>query len=234
MRARFFRDARSLHRALLDFLFPPRCVVCHGVGEWFCPGCQAGIQLIEPPFCSQCGRPTSSGHCPYCKKIPIQMDGVRALAYFEGSMRDAIHAFKYNHRVELAPLFGSMLRDYLTGHAVPADMIVPVPLHPERERNRGYNQSVLLAHELGARMSIPVLTHAIRRVRATEPQIELNATARRANVREAFCADQSVAGARVLLVDDVCTTGATMDECGVALRKQGATSVWGLALARGR
>ena len=164
----------------------------------------------------------------------MQMDGIRALAYFEGVMREAIHAFKYNQRVELAPLFGKMLKDYLVIHAVPADTVVPVPLHPERERARGYNQSLLLANELGARMSVPVLAHSLRRVRATQPQFELNAPERRANVREAFLADASVAGARVLLVDDVCTTGATMDECSIALRNQGAQSVWGLALARGR
>lgn len=234
MSARVSRDTRSLHRALLDFLFPPRCVVCRGAGEWFCPECQARIEKIEPPFCRGCGRSLHTGPCPHAKNTPMQMEGVRALAYFEGGMREAVHAFKYNHRIELAPILGGMLNDYLSRHPVPGEILVPVPLHAEREQARGYNQSLLLANELGRLMSIPVLGHAMKRVRATQPQFELNASERRANVRGAFKADASVAGVRVLLVDDVCTTGATMDECTIALRNQGAKSVWGLALARVR
>lgn len=164
----------------------------------------------------------------------MHVDGMRALAYFEGEMREAIHAFKYKHRVELAPIFGMMLKDYLAIHTLPGDMIIPVPLHPDRERARGYNQSQLVANELGRQAELPVLDGSLVRSRATHPQFELNALERRANVRGAFVADDQVKGARVLLVDDVCTTGATMDECGIALRKMGAQSVWGLALARGR
>jgi ComF family protein len=227
-------NTRTWRRAFLDFLFPPRCVVCRGAGEWLCPGCQAGIEKIESPFCGRCGYLAHIGPCPYGNKSPMHMDGVRALAYFESGMREAIHAFKYNHRVELAPIFGSMLQDYLRLHTVPADTLVPVPLHAEREQARGYNQSLLLANELGALTCIHVLPRAIQRVRATHPQFELNALERRANVRGAFVADASVAGARVLLIDDICTTGATMDECTIALRNQGVQSVWGLALAHAR
>jgi len=164
----------------------------------------------------------------------MQVDGVRALAYFEGEMREAIHAFKYNGRVELAPTFGAMLKDYLIVHPLPGEVIIPVPLHLDRERARGYNQAHLIANELGKQLNLPVLGSALRRARATQPQFELNAPERRANVRDAFIADEQVAGTRVLLVDDVCTTGATMDECSNALRTMGAQSIWGLALARGR
>lgn len=234
MLARFARNAQALPRAILDLLFPPRCVVCRGAGEWFCAKCQSRIEKINPPFCARCGRPLPSGACSYCRRITMHVDGVRALAFFEGEMREAIHAFKYNRRVELAPIFGTMLKDYLAVHALPAEVIIPVPLHPDRERARGYNQAQLVANELGAQTKLPVLERSLVRARVTQAQFELNATERRANVRDAFIADGQVKGTRVLLVDDVCTTGATMDECSIALRKCGAQSVWGLALARGR
>jgi len=234
MLARFSGNAQSLHRAFLDLLFPPRCVVCRDVGESLCASCQSRIEKINPPFCKRCGRPLETDPCSHCQRIPLQIDGVRALAFFQGVMRDAIHRFKYNHRSELAPIFGGMLNTYLDVHPLPANVIVPVPLHPEQERARGYNQSLLIANELGAHRHLPVLGQSLERVRPTRPQYKLDASERRDNVRGAFAADLRVAGMRVLVLDDVCTTGATMDECSIALRKSGARSVWGLALARGK
>ena len=234
MLARFARSAQALPRAFLDLLFPPRCVACRSAGEWFCAKCQSRIEKIKPPFCVRCGRPLQAESYSCGCKIAMHVDGVRALAYFENEMRDAIHALKYDGRVELAPIFGLMLKDYLAVHPLDAGVIVPVPLHPDRERARGYNQSRLIANELGKQVNLPVLGNSLRRARATQPQFELNARERRANVRNAFIANTEVAGARVLLVDDVCTTGATMDECSIALRSMGAQTVWGLALARGR
>lgn len=156
------------------------------------------------------------------------------MAFFEDDFRRAIHAFKYLRRPELATPLGAMLNEYLCAHPLPADGIVPIPLHSERERRRGYNQSYLLAREIALFQNLPLWYNVIERTRATQPQVELDAPARRENVREAFAATEAVAGARVLLIDDVCTTGATMDACGMALKARGAKSVWGLALARGR
>ncbi len=149
-------------------------------------------------------------------------------------MREAIHQFKYRRRTDLAATFGEMLNDYLSVSALPFDTIVPVPLHRDRERARGYNQSLLLARELAARHPLDLWEDALIRVRATRPQVELDAVERRENVRDAFAAIDRAAGAQVLLIDDVCTTGATMEACGIALKRCGAKSVWGLALARPR
>jgi ComF family protein len=156
------------------------------------------------------------------------------MAFFEGGLREAIHRFKYQHRTELAGVFGAMLNDYLNRYPLPIHAVIPVPLHPERERRRGYNQALLLARELAARQNLPLWYNVLARVRATQPQVELDARARRENVQDAFAASDAVAGASVLLIDDVCTTGATLDACSVALKQRGAKSVWGLALARGR
>ena len=187
-----------------------------------------------PPFCEHCGRLLQSNTCPYCQKQPLQIDGMRAVAVFEGNLRRVIHAFKYEHRPELAPVLASLMTDYLAASPMPVDAVIPVPLHPSRERERGYNQSALLAYALAQQTQVPVLAQALTRTRVTRSQVELNAQARHANVQNAFAADACINGARVLLIDDVCTTGATMDACSVALKHQKAKSVWGLALARPR
>lgn len=234
MLARLARNGAVLRNALLDLLFPPRCVVCRREGMWLCAACRAGIEPIAPPLCPRCGRPVTSPPCPYCAKLPVQIDGIRAVAFFEGALREAIHAFKYLHRTVLADDFGTMLNDHLLTFPLPIDTIVAVPLHSDRERTRGFNQSLLLARALGARRQLPVWEDGLIRTRATRSQTELNAVERRVNVRDAFAASARVQGARVLLIDDVCTTGATMDACGVALYARGAKSVWGLAVARAR
>jgi len=235
MRTRITLDIRRLHRVLLDLLFPPRCVICHRVdGEWFCEACRSTIDPILPPLCSRCGRPLLSSACPYCEKLPLHIDGIRAMAFFEGNLRQAIHTFKYKNRPELARVLGKMLSDYLSAHPLPVDAVMAVPLHSAREHARGYNQALLLAQALGAQHHLPVWNDALTRVRATRLQVELDAAERHANVQDAFAADERAAGMRLLVIDDVCTTGATMDACSVALRRRGAKSVWGLALARGR
>ncbi len=234
MLARITRDAQTLHSALIDLLFPPRCVNCKRVGSWFCPLCQSSIEFIRAPYCRQCGRPDLESPCHLCRQFPLTIDGMRAVAYFEGALRQAIHAFKYQRRVDLAPLWGEMLAVYARAESISYDVIIPIPLHRERERARGYNQAALLARALAAPRTAIIWEDALTRTRATRPQMELDAAERRANVRDAFAASARVRAHRVLLIDDVCTTGATMEACSVALKNQGAQSVWGLALARGR
>ncbi len=234
MLAQFSRSAQSLRSAILDLLFPSRCVICNKVGESFCVSCQSHIEKINLPICIHCGRALATDTCSSCLSAPIQIDGIRSFAFFQGVMRDAIHRFKYSRRTELALTFGAMLKTYLSDHPLPVDVIVPVPLYPTQERSRGYNQSLLLANALAELVHLPVIASSLKRIRATRPQYNLNARERRENVHGAFVGDDRVAGMRVLILDDVCTTGATMDECSIALKKSGARSVWGLALARGK
>jgi ComF family protein len=237
MLVRMARRAAALRNAFLDFLFPPRCVACRHTGtDWFCAECRGQIVKVMPPICSRCGRPLVPPQtlCQFCKKSPLAIEGTRAVAFFEGTLRAAIHALKYNHRPELATPLGNLLHEYLHQESLPADALIPVPLHPQRERERGYNQAFLLTQILGEQAGLPVWNETLTRIRVTRSQVELNAIERHKNVKDAFTATARVANARILLIDDVCTTGATMEACGTALYRQGAKSVWGLALARSR
>lgn len=220
---------------LLDLLFPPRCANCREAGAWFCARCRAQVVKLAPPWCSRCGHPLDPGErCPECRTHPLQIDGLRAAAEFGGPLRQAIHSLKYRHCTALAPTLAQLLDDFLREYPLPYDVLVPIPLHPTRERSRGYNQSCLLARELALYQNRPIWYNIVERVRATTPQVELDAAGRRENLRDAFIATPQVAGVRILLIDDVCTTGATMEACSAALRRHGAKSVWGLSLARGR
>lgn len=228
---------QGIKKGLLDLLFPPRCVGCREVGSYLCAQCLHEFELVEPPLCPRCGRPvTTSGRlCSLCQRHPPQIDGIRSVAYFDGILREAIHRFKYYGLQDLAIPLGGLMGDYWEKRSLPAEIIVPVPLHKDRLRERGYNQAALLARELGKSVGLPVSENSLVRVRATRPQVELNAQERRENVSDAFrCANAELKGKQVLLIDDVCTTGSTLEACSIALRQVGARSVWAFTLARAR
>lgn len=149
-------------------------------------------------------------------------------------MRQAIHELKYRNLRALAAPLAKLLRDYLLENPLPADVLVPVPLHPKRLRERGYNQSARLAQELGKLTDIPVVADCLVRRRHTSPQARTsNAEERRSNIAGAFAGtDHGLRGKQVLLVDDVATSGATLDACAAAVKAAGAASVWGLVMAR--
>jgi ComF family protein len=154
---------------------------------------------------------------------------------FREGARDLVHALKYSYHSTLASPMGELMARYLQEAPLTADVLVPVPLHPHRQRTRGYNQSLLLAREVSRRLGLPMAAGALLRRRDTPPQARAaEADARRRNVAGAFaCRPGAVAGRRVLLVDDVTTTGATLDACARALLAQGgASSVWALTFAR--
>jgi len=134
----------------------------------------------------------------------------------------------------IAPFLAELLADYLELNPLPGEVLVCVPLHPRRLRERGYNQSSLLARELGRRIDLLVIEDCLIRVKQAQPQVRaVNVEERRRNVADAFmCRDERVSGKQIILIDDVCTSGATLESCAVALKSKGATSVWGLTLAR--
>jgi len=157
------------------------------------------------------------------------------VGYLEGALQTAIHRFKYSNLRALSGPLGRLAADYLTRYGLPVDTLVPVPLHTSRLRERGYNQATLLAGEIGAVTGLPVASETLLRVRSTRPQVGLTAPERRKNVEGAFqCSASSLKGGSFLLLDDVCTTGATLEACSIALRSAGAERVWGLTLARER
>ncbi len=150
-------------------------------------------------------------------------------------LREAVHRLKYNGCTALAEPLGDLMATYWMRNAMPSDIVVPVPLHADRLRERGYNQAALLARALARRVGLTLDEQTLVRKRATAPQVDLDAEQRQENVRDAFlCTGDRLANKRVLLIDDVCTTGATLEACAVALYQGGARSVQALTLARAR
>ena len=224
-----------LGRTALDLLFPCWCLGCGREGSLICDACQLQLAEIKPPLCPRCGMPQASGIlCAGCFKHRHNIDGVRSVFRFEGVMRQAIHKFKYSNLRAIANPLARLLGDYLITNPVSAEIIVPVPLHSRRLRERGYNQSELLAKELSKISGLPLLKGNLIRQRHNHPQARaVSAAERRRNVAGAFaCRRDNLKDRSIMLIDDVATSGATLDACAAALKAAGGGEVWGLTLAR--
>jgi len=242
----------NVFTALLDTIYPPRCPLCgrflhgrrgarDGKTPFFCPDCLEGFKAIGSPRCSLCGRPfpphPGEDHsCEACLRNPPLFEAATGPYVYEGPLMEAIHLFKYGKKASLARPLGLLLARYgerqFKGKG---DMVImPVPLHPRRLRERGFNQSLLLARHVAGRLESDLDFLSLRRVRYTLPQTGLGKEARKMNVRRAFevrgCG--TIQGRAVLLVDDVATTGNTLNECARVLKKAGATTVRCLVLAQ--
>ena len=229
----------TLGRAALDLLFPPRCALCGRHGAALCDDCAGALPRAGPPRCPRCWSPLPPNRgCRRCDESGsggLALEGLRSPYVFREGARELVHALKYNYHSTLGLPMGGLMARYLLGESPLADVLVPVPLHPRRQRVRGYNQSFLLAREVSRRLGLPLAAGALVRHRDTPPQARaMEADARRRNMIGAFdCRPGAVAGRRVLLVDDVTTTGATLDACArVLLAEGGASSVWALTFAR--
>jgi ComF family protein len=236
---------KQLCRALLDVILPPACHICHSfipdaAELHICQSCRERLPLVSSPLCSLCGIPfhgTGSDHrCGACTLQPPYFDLARAHYLYEGPIRELIHAFKYTRSTHLRSPLALLCLEGARGVPAIADLnlIVPVPLHRSRLRQRGFNQAVLLGRVMSRHLSLPMIPDALVRTRATEPQIELSAAERRVNVRGAFSVNnyEQIAGRGILLLDDVMTTGSTMDECAKELKKAGAATVVAVTVAR--
>ena len=226
--------ARRLVRAVEATLLPAVCGGCGRRGEWLCPTCAAALRPLTGPQC-RCGRPRTRGRvCPICAEWPEALGPIRAAFVFEGPLRSSIHRVKYRGEYARGRYLGGLLADVAaaTLHDTPLDLVLPIPLHPRRQRERGFNQAQILAEVVAERLGVPVGQDLLRIV-DTRPQVGLDYAGRRANMQGAFRAGPGVGGASVLLIDDVVTTGATMEAAGLALLEAGARHVRGLALARG-
>jgi ComF family protein len=229
--------------ALISVVLAPACAACqqtmdHPTDGPVCRRCWDAILPLTPPLCDRCGDPLPTwralsvplARCPRCRRGRPFVDRTRAIGAYDGALRAVVHALKYEGRRSLARPLGMLMRrrgsDILDG----AFCAIPVPLHPSRRRRRGFNQ----AADLARYVEIPVVP-ALRRIRATPMQTGLPAARRHRNIRDAFAATgaaRSLAGAIVVLIDDVCTTGATLDACARVLKEAGVREVRALTAAR--
>ena len=219
--------------ALLDLVLPEHCVACKREGSYLCADCEADLPPLQKPYCFLCAGPRVPQLCDSCRRSAPAFDSVRAPYVFRDSARRIVHDLKYRHIRIAAPHIARLLAAYLERNPYPVDTLCPVPLHPRRERSRGFNQSELIARELSRITGIPTDDDALRRTRNTHAQVSMESPEdRRRNIVGAFECSTDMEGRRLMLIDDVVTTGSTMSECADALKNAGAANVWGLAFAR--
>jgi len=218
----------------IDWLFPPTCGGCNTLGVRWCSKCNQATRQIQSPFCKQCGQHVPiSGMCARCSELSSRLVAIRSWVVFEGPIRHALHRIKYNQDRALAGIFANSLGRYFFDQLNwPVEMIVPVPLSSRRKKSRGYNQAALLAKPLARELDLPYHNQALMRVRETRSQVGLSLVERRINVDDVFRAFPMVVNKNILIVDDVATSGSTLEACAKALKQAGAKAVYGLTLAR--
>ena len=233
--------AKKALSSLLAFLFPPYCLLCDSLleeGERIvCKGCWARLEIISDCFCQCCGSRLISGRtiCNSCLKEGYHFSFNRSLGPFDQKYKTLIHHLKYERMTGLASKLGEKLLFIIKWgpRFAPAQGVVPVPLHPTKLRERGYNQSLLLAQEVSKGSGLSLIDDALLKVRRTKSQTKLDLEQRVENVKGAFkvFSRGKVEGKRLILVDDVFTTGSTLNSCAEALMEAGAKEVYGLTLA---
>ena len=229
---------------VFQFLIPSQCPCCGRLlregQQGLCSDCHSEIRWIKPPFCTVCGTPfiseeINSHPCGACLTKRKYFTMARALASYEGSLQKAIHRWKYEGKEYLHIYFGKWMTEGLYDYWVPhlIDLLIPVPLHKKRLRERGFNQALLLVKELSRRTGISYRKRVLQKKKPTVPQVNLSGPEREKGVRGAFeiIAGKEVEGKAILLVDDVYTTGATVNECSRVLLAGGAKRVDVLTLA---
>lgn len=220
---------------ILDLIFPPRCVNCNRVGSYLCRKCIQKIQYKPYQICGVCGRASIGGFThPRCI-TPYGIDGLYAAAAYTGPVKKAIHFLKYRYVRDLTAPLVNLLFPKLPEWLPRFDYLVPVPLHPKRERERGFNQSYIIAKALGDLMNVPVKRHILIKKRITVPQVNLEKIERQRNLSHAFsvCSPNRIENKIIAVIDDVGTTNATVSECAKVLKRGGADAVWGIVLAHG-
>lgn len=225
-------------RKLADYLYPPRCPVCDArSAEGICGSCEKKLYRISEPYCMICGSPLEDARseiCTGCLRRRHAFVRGRALFSYQGEICRSLYRMKYANRREYAAVYGVQMAWALGGwiFSIGIDRIVPIPLHPSRRRRRGYNQAALLARSMGRELGLPVEEHLLVRVQRTSPQKSLSEQERRANLAGAFAVCvPPVAEERILLVDDIFTTGSTADAAAKCLLAAGCGSVYVAACA---
>ena len=229
---------------LIDLLFPRRCPVCDGIvmpkGRLICLPCMKKLSFVKDPVCKKCGKEIISPHMEYCfdcVRHRRTFEYGRALMNYDENAGSSVGKIKYKNKREYLDFYGEAIcaRYEKLIRRMDADVLVPVPVHPSRRRERGFNQAELLARRIGERLRIPVCSQMLVRNKKTMPQKGLDPAGRLKNLEEAFTAGEILKGVEgVILVDDIYTTGSTIEACTRALKKAGIKRVYFLAICIGR
>lgn len=233
----------DLGRAIIRWVYPKRCLFCDEVilnTQVFCEDCKSQAEWLTKYLCKKCGKPLElkkSEICFDCSKKSHAYDAGRAMWLYEGAVKDAIKRYKFDGRKSLANSFSDVLLNFYIKHIDwQIDLITAIPLHKTKLKSRGYNQAALISDLLGRKLDIRVVNDLLIRQKTTRPQKELSDGERILNIRDAFCIDErySVDGLNLLILDDIYTTGSTLDECAKVLKDKGANRVYFLTLAIGK
>jgi ComF family protein len=218
----------------VDWVFPPICAGCKRPGFYLCDACLEAVRHISAPICNCCGQGIDqAGLCPACRNDPPAYIALRAWAWYDGPIRSAIHRLKYEGDMAMGEVLSRPLIQMLRAFRWPVNLVTAVPMGVARRAERGYNQAALLAWPVAYGCSLPYQSRALVKSRETRSQVGLNRQERRQNVEMAYQArHELVTGKNVLVIDDVATSGATLDACTKALLDAGANQVFGLTLAR--
>ena len=246
----FFRRAmKNIMKFFSGLLFSRRCRICSdyfnaGPSFWLCEKCGAGLApLASPALCRTCGKPlyvdfdSPAYDCGDCRDVPPPFERLRSYGFYEGSLRDLIHQFKYKKSAGLGEDLGSLLAGWMKKTVFPSDFstVLFVPLHERKLLERGFDPAYILAAKVAREFERPLLAGALVKVRETPPQVSLSRKERLENLKGAFSSTpeaEVLKGKKTLLVDDVHTTGATLRECAGILRSIGAQGVYCVTVAR--
>lgn len=219
--------------AALDLIFPPVCGGCGKLGERWCSDCQNKVQPVREPVCVVCGLPqVQPGLCARCAQVRPAYKALRAWAVFEGPVQAALHRMKYHRDRGLGETLAAQMAPFVSGLGWLFDAVVPIPLSKNRLKERGYNQITMFAMALTSLLSVDYFPQALTRIKETHSQVGLTVAQRSVNVCDAFRSSDQVRGKRLLLVDDVSTTGATLSSAAQELYSFGADDVFAVTIAR--
>jgi competence protein ComFC len=218
----------------VDWVFPPACIGCGKIGKNLCPDCEAKIPYLVHDLCPKCGYPKKHQKtCECCGKLTPQFTALRSVAEYSGAIQNAIVRLKFHNDLGIGYVFAAKLADLIKKNNWQVDLITPVPSSRERLKSRGYNQAGVLARSVALQLGIKYDDKIIIKKRDTSTQVERNAQARRQNMTDVFQASgKSLHSKSVLIVDDVITTGATINDCARAIQFAGAKEVYGISLGR--
>jgi len=235
------KPLKILIDSIVDIIFPPHCQICGEIASsGLCRTCSESFKSLEPPLCEICSAPIDSAQpftlCGRCRDFRPAYDRAWSLFVYDGEVKKAVLDFKYNGVSRLYSVFGELISERLKKELkdIKIDAVVAVPLHPSREKSRGYNQALLLARSSASLLSLPMLESELVRIRHTDFLADLGRKERYASLEGVFSLQNkiSLTGKNILLVDDIMTTGATFHQCSRILKEGGASHIYGITVAR--